>query len=255
LRSLLALLEQPNSLLFLLLGVGIVNHWRRQRESIRRLLLVALSFAALTLLSIPSIAHLSHGTLEWRYPPAEESSDDAEAIIVLGGGVEPADATRLRAEMNSATLWRCLHDATVYHRAKPCPVVVCGGTVDTGSSAPPVAHLMRDSLRDQGIKDGDLIVKDRSRSTYENAVECREVLARRRINKVILVTDATHMFRALRSFWKQGIAAVPSACAHRATQLECGLFYFLPSANADRNHQRMIHEWLGVAWYWLRGYL
>jgi uncharacterized SAM-binding protein YcdF (DUF218 family) len=114
---------------------------------------------------------------------------------------------------------------------------------------------MRDFLRDQGINDGDLIVEDRSRSTDENAVECREVLARRRINKVILVTDASHMFRALRSFWKQGIAAVPSACAHHATQFPWGLFDFLPSANAVQNQQRTIHEWLGVAWYWVRGYL
>ena len=176
-NSLLALLEQPYSLLFLLLGVGIIESWRRRREPIRRLLVVTLSFVALAVLSMPAIAHLSLGTLEWRYPPTEERPDDAEAIVVLGGGVDPADATRLRAEMNSATLWRCLHAAAVYRRGKPCPVVVCGGRVDTGSSTPPVAQLMRDFLRDQGINDGDLIVEDRSRSTYENAVECRGVLA------------------------------------------------------------------------------
>jgi uncharacterized SAM-binding protein YcdF (DUF218 family) len=256
LRNLLTgLIQQPYALLFLLLGIGIANLWHRRRESIRRLLLVTLPFVVLTVLSIPAIAHLSTGTLEWRYPPTEQRPDAAEAIVVLGGGVHPADATRLRAEMNSATLVRCLHAAAVYHQGKPCPVVVSGGSADPGTTTPPVALLMRDFLHDQGLNVADLIVEDRSRSTHENAVECRKVLEQRRISKVILVTDATHMFRALRSFRKQGIEAVPSACAHRATQFEWGVFDFLPSANAVQNHERTFHEWLGFAWYWFRGYL
>ena len=85
---------------------------------------------------------------------------------------------------------------------------------------------MRDFLRDQGLSDADLIVEDRSRTTHENAVECRKLLEERRITKVILVTDAVHMFRALRSFRKQGIQAVPSACHHRATQFEWTLWDF-----------------------------
>lgn len=240
---------------FLLMGIGIVNLWRCRREPIRRLLPVTLSYVALTVLSMPAAAHLSLGTLEWHYLPTEQRPDDAEAIVVLGGGIHPADATRLAAEMNSDTLLRCLHAAEVYSQGKPCPVVVSGGRIDTGSPSPPIALLMRDFLRDQGLNDADMIVEDQSRTTHENAVECRKLLEHRRITKVILVTDATHMFRALRSFRKQGIEAVPSACAHRATQFEWGVFDFVPSASAVQNHERTIHEWLGFAWYWFRGYL
>jgi uncharacterized SAM-binding protein YcdF (DUF218 family) len=255
LRSLLIGLLQPYPVLFLLLGVGIANLWRRRRESKRRLFLITLAYVILAALSLPAIAHFSLGTLEWRYPPAEQRPDDAEAIVVLGGGVQSADATRLRAEMNSETLWRCLHAADLYRKGKSCPVIVSGGSSDTAPSDPPIALLMRDFLRDQGVTDGNLIVEDRSRTTHENAVECRKVLDERRIRKVILVTDAIHMFRAMRSFRKQGIDAVPSACAHRATQFGWGLFDFLPSANAVQNQERTLHEWLGFAWYWFRGYL
>lgn len=114
---------------------------------------------------------------------------------------------------------------------------------------------MRDFLGDRGIDEADLIVEDRSRTTHENAVECRRILESRRIRKVVLVTDATHMLRALGCFRKQGIEAVPSACAHRATQFPWGLSDFLPSVNAVPNHELVLHEWLGLAWYWLRGYL
>jgi uncharacterized SAM-binding protein YcdF (DUF218 family) len=248
-------LLDPYRLLFLFLGVGIVSFWCRRRVPVGRLLLTTLSFASLTLLSTPAIAHLSLGTFEWCYPPVERRPNDAEAIVVLGGGMDPPDATRLHAEMNSDTLFRCLHAALVYRGGKPCPVVVCGGRISPGPSTPPLAQLMRDFLRDQGVQDDEIIVEDRSRTTHENAVECRKLLDQRRIHKVILVTDALHMFRAVRSFRKQGIQAVPSACHHSATQFEWTVSDFLPSANAVRNHQRAFHEWLGCAWYWVRGYL
>jgi uncharacterized SAM-binding protein YcdF (DUF218 family) len=112
---------------------------------------------------------------------------------------------------------------------------------------------MRDFLRDQGLSGADLIVEDQSRTTYENAVECRKLLEERRIRKVVLVTDAVHMFRALRSFRKQGIVAVPSACHHRATEFGWTIWDILPSAGAVGNHQRALHEWLGFVWYWAKG--
>ena len=250
-----SVLLEPYPLLFLLLGGGIANLWRRRVVPIRRLLLATLAYAALTVLSLPAIAHLSLGTLEWRYPPDERRPNDAEAIVVLGAGMTPPDATRLRAELNSHSLFRCIHAAAIYRRGKPCPVVVCGGKIESGASTPPLAHLMRDFLRDQGLNNADLIVEDRSLTTHENAVECRKVLEERRISRVILVTEAVHMFRALRSFRKQGIEAVPSACHYRSIRFEWAVWRFLPSATAFQYHEQTIHEWLGFAWYWVRGYL
>src|SRR5262249_49793925 len=154
-----------------------------------------------------------------------------------------------------AWVFRCLQPAEVYRRGKPCPVVVCGGRIAPGPSTPPLAHLMRAFLRDQGVRAEDILVEDRSRTTHENAAECRKLLQERGIGKVVLVTDAIHMFRALRCFHKQGIPAVPSACHHRATEFEWTLGDFLPSAGAVENHQRTFHEWLGSAWYWVNGYL
>jgi uncharacterized SAM-binding protein YcdF (DUF218 family) len=253
--SVLSVLLDPYPSLFLLLGAGLVTLWRRRRERVRRLLLATLSFAALAALSMPAIAYVSSGMLEWPYPLTESRPADAEAIVVLGGGMHPPDATRLRAEMNEATLFRCLHAAAVYRGGKPCPVVVCGGKIAPGPSTPPLAALMREFLRDLGVKDDDIIAEDKSLTTHENAVECRKRLHERRIGKVVLVTDAVHMFRAVRSFRKQGIPVVPSACHHRATEFEWTLWAFLPSADAIQDHQRTLHEWLGSAWYWVRGYL
>jgi uncharacterized SAM-binding protein YcdF (DUF218 family) len=253
--SLLNGLLDPYRSLFLLLGIGIALLWRRRRVPTGRLLLATIAFAALVAISTPAIAYLSLGSLEWRYPPVDRRPDDAEAIVVLGGGMTSPDSTRLHAEMNADSLFRCLHGVEVYRAGKACPVFVCGGRIVPGPSAPPLAWLMRDFLRDQGIEEDDIIVEDRSRTTHENAVECGKLLAERGIRKVVLVTDAVHMFRALRSFRKQGISAIPSACSHDATEFEWTVWDFLPSAGAVQDHRRTFHEWLGSAWYWVRGYL
>jgi uncharacterized SAM-binding protein YcdF (DUF218 family) len=63
------------------------------------------------------------------------------------------------------------------------------------------------------------------------------------------------MYRAARTFRKQGFAVVPAPCHHRATQFDARLIDFLPSAGAARNCEAALYEWLGTAWYWLRGRL
>lgn len=120
-------LLQPYPLLFLLLGAGIADLWRCRRESTRRLLLVTVPFVALTALSLPAFAHLSLGALEWGYPPNRGRPADALAIVVLGGGIDPADATRLQAEMSTSTLKRACTPQRSTSRAdavrSSCPVV------------------------------------------------------------------------------------------------------------------------------------
>src|SRR5262249_38208490 len=90
--TMMNLLLDPYRVLFLLLGAGLVILWRRRQVPIGRLLLATLAFAGLAVLSTPALAYLCLGTLEWRYPPRESRPDDAEAIVVLGGGMHPPDA-------------------------------------------------------------------------------------------------------------------------------------------------------------------
>jgi hypothetical protein len=84
---------QTYPVVMVLVGLSIANLWRSRREPIRRLLLVTFAFVALTLLSMPAVAHLSVGTLEWGYPPTDQRLGDAQAIVELGGGIYPANAT------------------------------------------------------------------------------------------------------------------------------------------------------------------
>ena len=63
---------------------------------------------------------------------------------------------------------------------------------------PPLGQMMKDLLVELGVPPEQIIVEDRSTSTYENAVECRQLLVERQMTRIVLVTDALHMRRASR---------------------------------------------------------
>jgi uncharacterized SAM-binding protein YcdF (DUF218 family) len=240
-------LLQPYALAYLATGLAIANLWRKRAGRPRWLALVTVAFLLLTALSMPAVGYLAVGSLEWRYPPLEQRPEDTEAIVVLAGG------TRGERELDEDTLRRCLHAAELYRQGRPCPVLVSGGKADPSSQVPACSRLMSDFLVQLGVSKQDLIVEDRSRTTYENAVECRRLLEQHRLAQVVLVTDAVDMYRTVRCFRKQGVAVVPSPCHYRARGWGWSVLGFLPNPNAARGVTRAWHEWLGMGWYWLRG--
>jgi uncharacterized SAM-binding protein YcdF (DUF218 family) len=246
-------LLQPYTVAYIVTGAAIVGLWRKRCASKNCRFLLTCGFASMLLLNLPVVSHLCLGSVEWSFPPLRELPGDAEAIVVLSGSVNPADSVRLEAALGVDTVVRCIHAAEVYRRMKSIPVFVSGGEVDPGSSGPSCAELMRDFLIKLGVDASDLRMEPKSKSTYENAVECRKLLDRCGIKKIILVTEATHAARAALCFRKQGIDVVPAACHPRATDFEFSILNFLPSPNAADGISDSIHEWLGLAWYRLRG--
>ena len=245
-------LLQPFVLLYLVVGLVLLRLWRRQREQRRSLLILIGSFCTLFFCSTPLASYLALGSLEWSYPPPQRP-EDAQAIVILAGYVHPADGVRRHPQLGPDTLYRCLEGAELYHQGQPCPVLVSGGKVE--DARPTIAPLMRDFLVQLGVSATDILAEDHSRSTWENAVESHKVLKPRGISKILLVTDAAHLFRAERCFRNQGMEVVPWGCRYRAMGFPLEWSYFLPSPTGGAGLDEASHEWLGLAWYWLHGRL
>jgi uncharacterized SAM-binding protein YcdF (DUF218 family) len=246
----LATLVRPLMLASLAVAVALVALWRR--PSRRRLAVVTVAFLLLAVLSLPVTSYLALGSLEWSYPPLESRPDDAPAIVVLSGSMWPAAGDELRYDPGTDTLYRCLRAAELYHAA-PCPVLVSGGKVHATDAGPPVAEVMRNFLLTQGVRSEDVLVEDSSRTTYENAVGSARLLAERDIRRVVLVTDAVHLRRAVACFRKQGLDVVPCGCRYRALGRDGGPVDYLPDPSAAVGVDEAAHEWLGLALYWLTG--
>ena len=214
---------------------------------------VVIPFATLSLICTPAVSHLACGSLEWHYRPTYERPDDAEAIVVLAGSLRPPDDVQTEAELGDSTIGRCLHAARLYHRGRRCPIVVSGWKPHPGIPGPSLAELMREFLIRNGVAEGDVLMENRSQTTYENAVETGNLLRDRGIGKVVLVTDAMHLPRALGCFRAQDVDVVPSGCRFQATRFKWSVFTFLPRTGAAEKFQQAAHEWLGLAWYRLHG--
>jgi uncharacterized SAM-binding protein YcdF (DUF218 family) len=244
---------QPYALVFLALAVSIICLWRKCRHLRKTLLLLTAAYVSLTLMSTPAVAYLAASSLEWQVAGVEEMPSDMQAIVVLASSVSSPDDSRERAELDHDSMQRCLHAANLYHQRPGCSVFVSGGKVNPETPGPVCALVMFDFLVRLGVKAPDIVVEDRSRTTYENAVETTKLLRQRQVTKAVLVTDAVDMFRALRCFQKQGWELTASPCHYRAGAFELGLDTFVPNPLAVRDCQRVWHEWLGTAWYWLKG--
>ena len=241
---------QPFPLLWLFLGLALINLWRKRAESRRRLLLVTLPYVLLTFISVPLAGDCIAASLERQYSPLLHRPADAQAIVVLASYVYPPAVTGDLPELDESTCNRCLKAAELYRQGRPCPVVVSGRNADPQGIN--CAEIMRDFLHKLGVQSEDLIVEGNSLTTYENAVEASKLLESRRLSRIILVTDAIHLQRAVRCFRKQGIEVIPCGCGYRAS-LEFEFSRLLPQPDTAGRCQLICHEWIGLARYWLRG--
>jgi uncharacterized SAM-binding protein YcdF (DUF218 family) len=246
-------LVRPQTILYALLALGLIALWRVRPPVPRRLLLLlTATFVLLSLLCMPVVVYFAVGSLEWSYPPLRERPA-ADAIVVLSGYVKPPDDLHPEAELGVSTLYRCLRAADVYDQGTPCPVIVSGGHAHGPQRGPTPAQAMRVCLLKRGVAAHDISVEDRSRTTFENAQASAQMLRARGLSRVLLVTDALHLRRSELCFQKQGIHVIPCGCYYRATSVPLRPLDFVPDLAQFATLDLVVHEWLGLAWYWLQG--
>jgi uncharacterized SAM-binding protein YcdF (DUF218 family) len=251
--ELMNLILRPYTLLLLCLIVWLVWVWRAKAQARRALLPGLVLLALLWLLSTRVAGYLTQGSLEWPFPPTDDAPANGDIVLVLGGNVYIDDDQGTKVRIGPDTFYRCLHAAQLYKRAGRCRMIVSGGRLDRAVPAPPVADTMRDFLVQLDIDPADIVLENQATSTHENALYSAALLQDRGSARVFLVTDATHMRRARRCFLRQGIVTTPAPCNFRARKLVLDLSTALPSVEGITGVQRAFHEWLGLAWYWLRG--
>jgi uncharacterized SAM-binding protein YcdF (DUF218 family) len=248
-------LLQPFVFLYLCLGLSIAWVWWRQPPARRGLRLVILVYLVIPALATSVAHYFVLGSLERMYPPLDRRPADIQAIVVLSGDHLQPDSVRTSPEAGPASMYRCLRAAELYHDGPPCPVVVSGGLSAPNPVDVPCAQVMRDLLLRLGVKSSDLVVEDGSSDTHENAIAAAKILKEKKLARVLLVTDAAHLPRAVACFREQGIEVVPAGCRYRGTEIQPRLQSVLPATGEAQGVERAVREWLGLAWYKIRGWI
>ena len=95
-----------------------------------------------------------------------------------------------------------------------------------------------------------------SPDTKRNAEFSAVMLRAAGIQRIVLVTHAAHMRRAMNEFAAQGLEVIPAPTAFFSDVSEGTEFSdFLPSATAAYAGWYTLHEWLGLLRQWMRGIL
>ncbi|MGB6449829.1 MAG: YdcF family protein [Steroidobacteraceae bacterium] len=186
-------------------------------------------------LSTPIVADSLMRAAE-RYPALDLGKPiDAQAIVILAGGVRPgAPEYGGHPAPNSTTLQRLVYGARVAH-ATGLPVLVSGSHYE--------AEAMNDFLRSD-LSVTPRWVENHSRDTRQNALMSAAILERAGIHKVVLVTSSEHMARAVTEFRTARLAVVP-APAEMWTRRDHALLVWVPNAEALLRSQRALYEVLG----------
>ena len=225
------------------LGLALLN-WRRTAWS-----LGAVALAWLWLWATPVASHALRGVLEAPYPPMVLAKlpdlPKAQAIVVLGGGIRPAEQPGQAPNLNAAAD-RVWHAARLYH-AGHAPLVLASGGSDPTTSASTEAEAMRQLLLALGVPDAALRLEDRSRNTRQNAQFTAQLLQPSQpqgMRRIWLVTSALHMPRAVALFEAQGFEVLPAPTDHEARQRFSAVDW-LPDTDALDGSARAMKEWVG----------
>jgi uncharacterized SAM-binding protein YcdF (DUF218 family) len=255
-RSIVSDLIDPVFLLTLLGLFLLLALWRRRAQSGSGSIVLPSLIYLLTAFAVtPYGAFLLLRELERPFPPLASRPEDLDAIVVLGGALNPGPDPQTLGELGADTLRRCVYAAQLYHDGTRIPIVVSGGNLNPDYSEFSLAEAMREFLIDLGVPEENIVLEDRSKNTLENAIYTAKILQERKLQRVALVTDGSHLKRAERCFRLQpgDIDLVPCGTHYRAIQSPLDRPHrwqaFIPRTWAADHCRAAIHEWAGMAWY------
>ncbi|MHB1657596.1 MAG: YdcF family protein [Burkholderiales bacterium] len=175
------------------------------------------------------------------YTPKNVKALKAKAIVVLGKGAYNGvmlDGDSLNRLVGGFILYRKLH----------IPIIFSGGY---STSTVATSIIARKILLKMGVGRSDIITDDKSNDTAQNALDTEAICKKHKFTKIILVTSAYHMKRAVFLFRRTGTAAglkiIPYPVDFKGNN-HYNFYSFLPSMGNLTISVEAVHEYLGYGW-------
>jgi uncharacterized SAM-binding protein YcdF (DUF218 family) len=242
------LILPPASLLILAI-YGLFIHSKKQKFGLS---LIATSILALYILSLPLVSVFLASTQQTH--PALSNTQiqqtNAQAIVILGGGTRPPAPEYDGKIIIHQRVFDRLRYGVRLAKKTGLPILVSGGKV-FDRPQPAEAKIIQEVLvNDFHFKVNWL--ENQSRNTAENAKFSYTLLGKNNITRIILVTQALHMARAVDQFQNAGFQITPAPTAFISYSSQITILDFIPSAPALEVSSMAIHEVLGRWWYQLK---
>ncbi len=218
-------------------------------------LLIALAFGWTYALATPVVADWLRRDLEQRFPPtALENVPDADAIVVLGGGVEPTAGPRLYPNLLNAAD-RVWHGARLF-KADKAPLIITTGRRPFNDNGQSAAEAQAQFLTSLGVPRDAIVAPGDSVRTHTDAQIVERIVDERDLDQLLLVTSALHMPRAMAVFQSTGLMVFPASADFEVTEVGYrNESPWLPATEAFASSARALHEYAGMIWYRHKGWI
>lgn len=197
---------------------------------------------------VGSVLTLAFVILVWTWPiggymsvplMVPHSQEKADAIVVLASG-----ATRA-GDPGYAGYQRVIHGIELLKKGQAKHLYISTGYSEVYGFleynwVASLTQLMELPSEQVTIAKSDEII-----TTATEAAYAKNILNSMGMNKILLTTSNAHIYRSIKTFEKAGFEVL-AAPSHDARTVIFGNPYMI------QFHAAM-HEWVGLAWYWLRG--
>ena len=189
---------------------------------------------------------------------ASISEKDLGGIIILGGAIHSGNIGPERGEVSLGAAAERVTKAFELMRKYPdLPFIFSGYSDKINPQGISESEAFKQLIFEQGLADRAGYYENQSRNTYENVVFMKPMIAQ--IDKSdppkawLLVTSARHMYRSVLIFRKQGIDVIPVPVDYQTGNSLRWTSFDLEEGAYQWN--RLIHESVGLAAYWITGKL
>ena len=153
---------------------------------------------------------------------------------------------------------RVTHTVQLYKLGLLRKILISGGTGTLKDEDEPEADKFKKAMVMMGIPEDDIVIENKTRNTYESAVEVKKMLDSLQIKEedCLLITSAFHMRRSLACYRKADLDIEPFSTdfyAHPRFFYPDGLL--IPSLDAIELWHKLFKEWLGLVAYKIAGYI
>jgi uncharacterized SAM-binding protein YcdF (DUF218 family) len=247
----------PIPLCLEVLLIGLLLLWFTRKQKAGRIA-VTLAGLLLFLFSSHFFSNLLLTPLESRYPPLVITSgapapvglSEVKFIVVLATGISHEPGRPLEFELDETSTPRLVEGVRMSKLLKGCKLVLSGGPAgpDSVSSAAQITAELAEYL---GVGRQDMILETQSRDTDDEARLVAPIVGKQ---PFILVTEASHMPRAMALFRKRGAHPIADPVDFRTHPgQEIVPDEVFPSAGDLSGSERAVYEYLGLAWAKIRG--
>jgi uncharacterized SAM-binding protein YcdF (DUF218 family) len=237
-----------NPLFYFLLFIVIYFVWGKTKWSLKTKRMLGIIFLVFLYISTtPFLANFLASKLENRFSPIIASKLDkrvAYKIVILGAGHEDNDSLPATTLLNATSRARLLEAIRIKNYLPNSTLHTSGFA---GSKKHPTAIIMKKACIEMGI-DSSLIT---SQIEPSNTEEEAKIFASKYYSpetKTILVTSASHMYRAKASFNSYNVPVITAPCDYLVFKdNSISIKDFIPSFSNWNYYERVVKEYLG---YW-----